>query len=69
MKNLKKLLAAVIYFSMILSLCACGGAQPSPVPAPTDSVASVPDGSTFSVTFFDVGQADAAFAGGLLSAS
>ncbi len=60
MKNLKKLLAAVICFSMILSLCACGGAQPSPAPAPTDSAAAVPDGSTFSVTFFDVGQADAA---------
>lgn len=58
MKNLKKLLAAVICFSMILSLCACGGTQTPP--APTDNNTAVPEGSTFSVQFIDVGYGDAA---------
>ncbi|MBP1572075.1 MAG: hypothetical protein J6C76_09270, partial [Oscillospiraceae bacterium] len=59
MKRLKKLLAAVICTAMTISMCACSGTTP-PDPTPSDSGTQLPEGSTFSITYFDVGQADAA---------
>lgn len=58
MKKTKKILALVISTTLMLAFTACGGTQTPPAPA--DNNTAVPEGSTFSVQFIDVGYGDAA---------
>ena len=61
MKKLKKLTALIMAVIMMLSLCACSGTNnPGVSPTPDTNLIQMPEGSTFSVEFFDVGNADAA---------
>lgn len=60
MRILKKLLTASVALALTISMCACGGTQPAPSPAPQPDENTLPEGSTFSITFFDTAQADAA---------
>lgn len=57
MKTTRKLLSILMAAVMMLSLCACDG---STTPPADPNVIRMPEGSTFSIEFFDVGQADAA---------
>ena len=60
MKLASKILSLVLAAAVIISLCACGGSTDSPTPTPDTNTVQMPEGSTFSVDFFDMGQADAA---------
>ena len=61
MKTTKRLLSMLTAAVMMLSLCACSGDTSLPeAPTPGPDVIRMPEGSTFSIEFFDVGQADSA---------
>ena len=60
MKLASKILSLVLAAAVMISLCACGGSTDSPTPAPDTNTVQMPEGSTFSIEFFDVGHADAA---------
>ena len=60
MKLASKILSLVLAAAVMISLCACGGSTDSPTPTPDTNTVQMPEGSTFSIEFFDVGQADAA---------
>ncbi len=57
MKNIKKITALILTFVLMVTLAACGETE-SPTPDP--NAVQMPEGSTFTVEFFDVGNADSA---------
>lgn len=59
MKYLKKIITLFICTAIVLSVCGCNGTQPSPAPSDSGG-SSLPEGSYFSVVFYDMGHGDAA---------